>query len=478
MKNSIKVLAFVLALSLPSPVAVAADPPLASCLSFRGETSSISSYAISISIPVYQKCGKLNHWGDFALITIDGDDGLLGAAKCDSFLLAQGSASLGEVYSGTIRCTIVVSGWQASKRVGQTSSTVRIKYVWDNSSTSTTVRHPAIPGASSSGNGSSSSGSGSSSSSTPSCSKAPNLPDLSITWNEIGPLFQFKPSSDGDKATVLSWNYALYDTSKSAWDDWANWNTVIPATAGQYQARAQINKSKIAFAVYSTNSCGSSEQARELLAHTGVPLAPQVQDELTFTFRESRRLEVGDEIDIYGIVTSKLMLPLSAQSNSSSICEVSTTGKVSLLAIGECSLQFNSKSFQQNIGATGKVFTLIVKPKRFNQLIPNLDLNSSYDVTKSPLTLNLVTNQNLPVKFTANSDEVCFISGDNLLLKKRGECQLTATQEGDENTLSAESRIFIIQVTQRKTTISCQKGKQTKKVIGYEPKCPAGYKKK
>ena len=31
------------------------------------------------------------------------------------------------------------------------------------------------------------------------------------------------PSSVGQKATQLSWNYALWDTKKSAWDDWSGW---------------------------------------------------------------------------------------------------------------------------------------------------------------------------------------------------------------------------------------------------------------
>jgi hypothetical protein len=32
--------------------------------------------------------------------------------------------------------------------------------------------------------------------------------------------------------------------------------------------------------------------------------------------------------------------------------------------------------------------------------------------------------------------------------------------------------------TSNKTTITCIKGKATKKVVGVNPKCPAGYKKK
>ena len=258
-----------LAASLPS-VAVAADPPLASCLSFGSETSSISSYAISISVPVYQKCGKLNRWGEFALITVDGDDGLLGAGKCTSFLLAQGSATLGSVYSGSINCTIVISGWQASKRVGQTSSTLRVKYIWDFSSTSVSVRHPAIPGSGSVGSGTSGGGSV-----VPSCLSAPSIPSLSYINLTDGIQFTATTQTSGEKSTGLFYSHSFYDESKSAWGVWSDWVSVAPSTTISYKAISGENKTYVAFAVYASNSCGKSAQARESIDKMGL-LLPEV----------------------------------------------------------------------------------------------------------------------------------------------------------------------------------------------------------
>ena len=255
---------------LPS-VAVAADPPLASCLSFGSEISSISSYAISISVPVYQKCGKLNHWGEFALITIDGDDGLLGAGKCTSFLLEQGSPTLGSVYSGSINCTIIVSGWQASKRVGQTSSTLRIKYIWDFSSTSVSVRHPAIPGTTS---GTAGGGTGGGTV-APICSGTPSAPNLSYTNLSDGIQFTATAQTSGEKATGLFYSYSYYDESKRAWGDWSDWVSVAPSSTISYKASSGDNKIYVAFAVYASNSCGKSAQARESLDSKGL-LLPEV----------------------------------------------------------------------------------------------------------------------------------------------------------------------------------------------------------
>jgi hypothetical protein len=38
--------------------------------------------------------------------------------------------------------------------------------------------------------------------------------------------------------------------------------------------------------------------------------------------------------------------------------------------------------------------------------------------------------------------------------------------------------VATVKPTAKKTTITCVKGKTTKKVTGVNPKCPAGYKKK
>ena len=249
-----------------TPNSFAVDPPLASCLSFKGETSSISSYAISISVPVYQKCGMLIHWGDFALITVDGDDGLLGAGSCSSFLLAQGSATLGEVYSGIINCTIVVSGWQASKRSGQTSSTLRVKYVWDNSSTSVTVGHPPIPAVVSPGGGTTGG------TITPSCSSAPRIPNLSYSILTDGIQFTSTAQSAGDKATNLYYSYSYFNGSKGAWQGWIDWISATPTTTISFKAPSGSGNTYVAFGVYASNNCGLSPQARESANHFGLQL--------------------------------------------------------------------------------------------------------------------------------------------------------------------------------------------------------------
>jgi hypothetical protein len=66
-----------------------------------------------------------------------------------------------------------------------------------------------------------------------------------------------------------------------------------------------------------------------------------------------------------------------------------------------------------------------------------------------------------------------------LTLIKSGNCSVTATQAGTSTLApaSATATTMIVGVAQStKKTITCTKGKTTKKVTGTNPKCPAGYK--
>jgi hypothetical protein len=62
---------------------------------------------------------------------------------------------------------------------------------------------------------------------------------------------------------------------------------------------------------------------------------------------------------------------------------------------------------------------------------------------------------------------------------KSGNCSITATQAGSATLapISATATVMIAgNVAPTKKTITCVKGKSTKKVSGTNPKCPKGYK--
>lgn len=459
-----------------------ADSKVADCAEFRNPTSTASPTTITLRVDVYALCtveqlgrGK----GQSPLYEMPQEESLFNLSSCSGPSIAQ---RVGNGWLGTATCSLRVgSNTLPSPRAGATSTTIKMWFAWDFSTNSISVPHIAIPAPTNNGWGGSSSGGSSGGSSAPvvkNCTSAPETPTLSITWNEKGPLFKFSPASNGNSATFLDWSYALYDSVKSAWDPWTSWKEIYPAASGEHQAVVIPDKSKIAFAIYATNACGSSVQAREDSSRTGVPLAPLVMDELTLILRDSTRVEVGQILSIYGIAKSKLVLPLNAKSATPSYCEVMPNGQVRMLAAGDCQLQVSSTSFQDNKGSPAVNFNVTIKPNRVAQIVPNLNVKQSYDISKSPITLELLTDAKLQVGFTALTEETCFVADGILVLRTRGICQISAKQDGDENTLPAETRVFSIQITQSKSTITCIKGKTNKKITGFNPKCPSGYKKK
>jgi hypothetical protein len=80
---------------------------------------------------------------------------------------------------------------------------------------------------------------------------------------------------------------------------------------------------------------------------------------------------------------------------------------------------------------------------------------------------------------------VCNFANGNFTLLSVGTCKSRLNQAGD-GTWEPASPVDIVfevlparaQTVVKKTTITCIKGKVTKKVTAVKPVCPAGYKKK
>jgi hypothetical protein len=120
----------------------------------------------------------------------------------------------------------------------------------------------------------------------------------------------------------------------------------------------------------------------------------------------------------------------------------------------------------------------------------------SFEVSRDPQTLTFAptTNVNLSnrslalaatassgagVIFSSATPSICSISGSTLNLLSAGNCAVTATQSGTAtfSPVSAATIIVIAgsPVVARKT-ITCVKGKSTKRVSAVNPKCPKGFK--
>jgi len=272
----------------------------------------------------------------------------------------------------------------------------------------------------------------------------------------------------------MYWSYSLWNSKSASWEPWTNWQYTAAST-GSYQASVVADRSFISFAVYATNACGSSEQARESVDHKGIPLVAQVQDTISRNTTSSPTLKVGQDVDLYLVAASKLNLELTAKSLTSNVCTVNQT-QILLNKPGICRLSVSSTSEFNSLGAKPTELQFEVT-KLVAQSIPELNLESSYYLSTGSIELLLRTDASLTVRFKSQTTDTCIVLGSTLSLLNTGTCTLQASQEGDENTLAAPFRNFDIWIDSDPVkTITCIKGKLVKKITSASPKCPAGYK--
>jgi len=90
------------------------------------------------------------------------------------------------------------------------------------------------------------------------------------------------------------------------------------------------------------------------------------------------------------------------------------------------------------------------------------------------------STSNLSVFAYNSTNNVCVFENGMIRTKTSGRCVIAFSQEGNSEFKPASNLIldFVITASNKKTTITCLKGKLTKKVTAVEPKCPAGYKAK
>jgi nucleoid-associated protein YgaU len=118
---------------------------------------------------------------------------------------------------------------------------------------------------------------------------------------------------------------------------------------------------------------------------------------------------------------------------------------------------------------------------RREQLIIVLPLRSGIvPLSSTGLPLKVNSTSNLSVFAYNSTNDVCEYQNGMIRTKKSGRCVIAFSQEGNSEFKPAGNLIldFTIAAVTKKTTITCIKGKLTKKVTSLAPQCPAGYKKK
>ena len=105
-------------------------------------------------------------------------------------------------------------------------------------------------------------------------------------------------------------------------------------------------------------------------------------------------------------------------------------------------------------------------------------ITGSVPISSNGIPTQVKTTSNLPVFAYNSTNDICVYENGMIKTKTSGRCVIAFSQEGNSEFKPANNLIldFTIAATLKKTTITCVKGKLTKKVTAVKPKCPTGYK--
>jgi len=467
-----------------------AETRVADCIELKFPKSTTTATVFQLTVEVYAICteeqigrGK----GQKPLFSMPQEESLFNLSSC-SGPAAQPRFGLSDGYLGTATCSLRVgSNTLPSPRTGSTSTTIKMWFAWDFSEKTISVSHSAIPSGTNNGWGGTSSGSpGSSGSSsqvipTPTCSTAPDTPIVNYDYDSKGINFKVTPASTGGKASRINWTYTVFDIASNKWGEWSPFTAVSPATEFVKNFLADPTKKYIGFDAYASNDCGSSKLVWEIKDKIVLELTSTQVDEISSVQNPMAKIRAGQTGSLSSLASSKLKLKLTARSTSASVCEVTSDTLVKFISAGNCNLVFSTITDGIKTAAPPTNISLKIYPPRADQTIPDLSLKESYTLGETNIELNLKSSAGLPVSFDSATEFFCSVIGDRVVFHDVGNCMIFASQAGDEDTNIAFSKDFtfwIVENPKKKTTLTCIKGKVTKKVTAISPKCPAGYKKK
>ena len=149
---------------------------------------------------------------------------------------------------------------------------------------------------------------------------------------------------------------------------------------------------------------------------------------------------------------------------------------VRLISGGVCTLTYETAATSTYLASDvyQQTFEILRDPQTIAFTLPN-----NANVSSKSLALTSTASSGAVVAYSTTSTGVCSIAGSTLNLLTGGNCTVTATQTGTSTLAPVSSTATVMltgAVVTNKKSITCVKGKSTKKVSGTNPKCPKGYK--
>ncbi len=161
---------------------------------------------------------------------------------------------------------------------------------------------------------------------------------------------------------------------------------------------------------------------------------------------------------------------------SPTVCMPSGLSIITIVSGGTCILTYQSSITETYLESD--LYKLVFEVSRSSQTI-SFNPPTTAELSIKNLALSASASSGGMITYESSSTGVCSVVGSVLTLLKSGNCSITATQAGTSTLapVSATATTMIVGVAQStKKTITCTKGKTTKKVTGTNPKCPTGYK--
>jgi hypothetical protein len=121
----------------------------------------------------------------------------------------------------------------------------------------------------------------------------------------------------------------------------------------------------------------------------------------------------------------------------------------------------------------------VIVTKKEQRIVWEKPTFASIVLSKDPLTLRLSATSRLKIEIGSYNPDVCGVVENKIMLKSVGTCSLYVLQGGDSDFFPTPpfNLDFLVQApAMKKSTVTCAKGKQIKKVTAVKPKCPSGYK--
>jgi hypothetical protein len=162
-------------------------------------------------------------------------------------------------------------------------------------------------------------------------------------------------------------------------------------------------------------------------------------------------------------------------SETPSIC-IPVGNEIKIFSGGICTLSYYIPETESRFASDKyfQTFEIIRDPQTITLTLP-----STVNVSTRSISLAATASSGGAITYSTASAGICSITGSTLNLLRNGNCAVTATQAGTSTFAPASATATVVlsgaAVSNRKT-ITCVKGKSTKRVSGVNPKCPRGFK--